>query len=356
MGLKGIVSSDFHIGGMLKVLNNPLQHQITEIEKVYNYALSNSIEHMFNPGDLSHTPELTDTELIALIALFLKYDEHINSYYIAGNHDVESVKASSLDLLETIVNAGLYKRLKIYKKPTVETIDGVNVVFMPFPHLTVPRTKRPPLVFAHIETAGAIGDNGRPLKTGNDEKFKRQKGDFVISGHLHQYQYLKEKRILFGGSLYQTNFGESLPKSYMTISARYAEGKLKVNHSRIINKPNFVLETKIISSEDDWDQLSEEHTVRYRVLVEEGLVVPKKIAQQLKNIVSISGLNKSNKVAMEGIIDTEGKLSTANNLPTFKITTGLKKYAKEAGLTNEQLKKAQRWAKEAAVSLGIYGK
>lgn len=343
--LHAVVSSDWHIGGMKKALTNPLAQQIKEIDKVYQYALKNGIQNVFVPGDIAHSPYLTEDELIALITLLLKYDKSISTYYIAGNHDIASIKKSSLDVLTTIADAGFFKNFKIYNKTTVEKIDGIEVVFLPFPNLEIPKTKRPPLVFCHIETAGCIGDNGRPLKSGHDEQLVRQKGDYLISGHIHKHQYMSSKRILYVGSLYQTNFGESLPKGWLDIKVEYKEGRrLRVDFDQIDSRPNFILETKVIQSSEDWESISEETGVRYKVLVEEGIVVPKDISQQLKNIISITGLKKS-KVEMESVIET------TRDLPTYKISTGLTAYLKASGCEPEVIKRAKALVKEASNSL-----
>ncbi len=354
MALHCVVASDFHLDGMQKVLQNPLPYQIKEIDKVYDYAIANSIGHFIMPGDLCHTPSMSDDTLLAVITLLLKREgSGVETRYIAGNHDVESLHKSSLDILAAIAEAGFFKAFHVYKQPAVKKIDGIQVAFMPFPHTVVPECSKPPLVFAHIETPGALGDNGRPLRGGHDDDFKRQPGDFVVSGHLHQYQYLKSKRIVYCGTPYQTNFGESLPKGFLDLKARYVNGNLKVTFEHIDQRPNFVLETRVISEDQDWEKLSTETNVRYKVLVEEGLVVPRKIADQLKNIVSITGISSKIKVSTEGVSDALG-VTTANSLPSFKITTGLKHYIKLAGHDGKQLKRAQTLAREAAQHLGLY--
>lgn len=353
MALHCVASSDWHLEGMKKVLTDPLPYQIREINKVYEYALTNSIEHFFVPGDLCHTPSMTDQTLIALIALLLTHDGSIHTYYTLGNHDVSSIKASSLDVLASIADAGLFKTFHLYKQPTVATIENVQVAFMPFPHNVVPTTSRPPLVLAHIETAGALGDNGRPLKSGHESDFIRQPGDYIISGHLHQHQFLKKKRVLYVGSLYQTNFGESLPKGFLDVTAKYVKGNLVVNYKHINSHPDFVLETKVISSDQDWKDLDDCNSVRYKLLVEEGIVVPKLLTAKLTNIISIAGLEGNTKVSMEDVANDTIR-ATSHSLPVFKITTGLKHYAKQAGLDPKQLRRAQSLAKDAAGQLGLY--
>lgn len=353
MSLHAVVSSDWHLMGMSKVIKNTCSQQFAEIKKVYEYALENGIKHVIVPGDLSHIPKLGDDEFIALLSLLLTYSDYVTTYYICGNHDVEHKHKTALDILWVIASTGMIKNFYVYKQPTVKKIDGVYVNFMPFPATEVLPTKKPPLVVAHIETAGAIGDNGRPLKHGHE--IKRQKGDFIVTGHLHKHQFLKKKRILYVGSLYQTNFGEDLPKGFLDLKARYKDGELIVKYEYVINKPNFVLETKLIRSQEDWNSLKREESVRYRVFVDDGIVIPKKITQDLTNIIQLSGLSKKSVVEMEQLIKEGQALPSASfsSIPQLKITHGLKRFLKKNNLDKKTCKIAVTLAKEAANSLGI---
>lgn len=344
MALQGIVSSDWHLMGMTKVLRSPTELQIQEIHKPYKYALENSIEHVFVPGDISDVPQMDDHELIALVTLLLSYDDHINTYYILGNHDVESVKKTSMDVLRVMAENGMFKRFHIFFQPEVKQISGVNVAFMPYPHVDVPKCSKPPLVFAHIETAGALGDNGVPLRTKN-EGLNRQPGDFIFSGHIHQHQVLKAKRIAFAGSLYQKNFGEALPKGFMEFNARYSGGELVVKHKFINSQPNFVLQNLVMREQSDWDKLQADESIRYKITVAEGVVVPKAITTDFPNIVYINGEHRGVAPVMAG--ESAAEASSIADMPAFSLTTGLKSYLKGANLGPTQVKRAREFVSEA---------
>lgn len=344
MALQGIVTSDWHLMGMTKVLRTPTELQIQEIHKPYAYALEHSIEHMFVPGDVSDVPKMDDHELIALVTLLLSYDDHINTYYILGNHDVESVRKTSMDVLRVMSENGMFKRFHLFFQPKVLAIDGVNVAFMPFPHVDVPQCRKPPLVFAHIETAGAVGDNGQPLRT-KAEGLNRQPGDFVFSGHIHQHQVLKAKRIVFPGSLYQKNFGESLPKGFMEFGAKYSNGELQVRHKFINSRPNFVLENITIREQSDWDLLQADPSIRYKITVAEGIVVPKGITTDFPNVVYMNGEHRGATLSVAG--DQETTSSDIRDMPAFSLTTGLKSYLKGAKLEPRQIRRAREFVTEA---------
>lgn len=353
MALQGIVTSDWHLLGMNAIFKSPLERQMAEIHKPYRYAIEHGIQHIFVPGDMCDVPFMDDHTLIALITFLLSYDDQVDTHYQVGNHDVAHSKKTSMDVLKVLADSGFFKRFHLYSQPTIKKIEGVNCVFMPFPHEKVPDCPKPPVVFAHIEVQGAIGDNGRPLKHGNDDRFIRQKGDYVFSGHIHQHQILHKKRFAYCGSLYQKNFGEALPKGFIEFEAKYVKGELKVKPTFIVSKPDFTLETKIITSSDDWDTLSREENIRYKILTEEGIVVPKNIMRDFPNIIYLKGAGKSVKVNMESE-DGETASATIKDMPKFGVTTGLKRYLKSAELDKRQIKRAQELVKEARHSLGIH--
>ena len=351
MSLQGVITSDWHLGGMKKVFANPTTKQIVEIHKPYQYAAEHGIEHVFMPGDMSDIPVLSNHDLISLVTLLLTYDGAIHTHMILGNHDVAGVHQTSMDVLRVMAENAMFERFHLYFKPTIVKIEGIHVCFMPFPNNKVPVSPKPPLVFAHIETAGAVGDNGRLLK-GGDEKFIRQPRDFIFSGHLHQHQYLKEKRIAYGGSLFQKNFGEALPKGFLDFNAKYvAGGKLVVTYEFINSRPNFTLETKLIQSSEEWESLSKDESIRYKILVGEGVVVPKDITTVFPNIIYINGASSRTKVNMDGTVDN-GSV-TLKDLPTFSVRTGLSKYLRDAELSPKQIGLAKSLVREAMSSLGM---
>jgi hypothetical protein len=354
MALRGIVTSDWHLNGMAKIFRNPTEKQIAEIHKPYRYAAEHGISHVFVPGDMSDVPRMDEHTLISIITLLLTYDGHIHTYYQLGNHDVAHTTKTSMDVLKVLADSGFFKTFHLFYQPTLKKIDGINCCFMPFPHNQVLEAPKPPLVFAHIEVAGAIGDNGRPLKHGDDEKFKRQAGDFIFSGHIHQQQFLRSKRFAYCGSLYQKNFGEALPKGFLDFTAKYVNGgKLSVHHEFVNSHPDFTLETKLIESSDDWDTLTHDENIRYKILTGEGVIVPKNIMRDFPNIIYLMGAAKSVKVNME---QEEGERSaelTIRDLPKFNITTGLKRYLKESEMNDPQVKRAKSLVREARAALGI---
>lgn len=333
MSLRAVVTADWHLDGMNKSLSNATDVQIRELHKPFRYAQEHGIPNVFIPGDASDTPKLSEHSFIALLTLLLTYDSSLNVWYMLGNHDIHSREKASMDVLRVFHDNGFFKNFRLMYAPTVEKVDGVHVAFVPFPFLEVPKCPRPPLVFAHVETVGAIGDNGLPLRM-KEDTLVRQDGDFVISGHIHQYQHLKKKRLVYCGSPYQKNFGESLPKGFIEFEAKYVSGKLKVDHTFINSKPGFTLETVVVKTEADWDLLTDDPSRRYKVLVDRSeVVIPKNLTTRYPNIVMINGIDTTVKVEM----NRDGVESITNtNLPKISMKTGLVQYLKSSGLERDQ--------------------
>jgi len=333
-----ITASDFHIGALRNVFNDALQKQIVEINKIYNYALTHGIKYVMIPGDLTDTSTISDVELVELIKLFLKYDGHIITYYIAGNHDYFSVKKSSLSVLECLCDEGLLQNLHIIRKPEFTRIEGTLVNFMPFPHVSFPESKKPYINFVHLDVDGAVADNGHIIKVKKDFDFGD--GNITISGHNHKYQVIKSKRLIYCGNPYQKKFSEELPKGFIVCRSKYKEGKLRVNHEFINNTPEFALKTLTINSDKDLQKLVQSNNIAYKINTGEGVILPSDLGKRF-NITTV-------KSSFSAPIIT----GDYNNEKT-NLRTGLKSYLLNYGLNKKQLKSAAAMTKEAIRELSL---
>lgn len=353
MALEALVTSDWHLCGMYKPLGSAApKMQFTEIDKIYAHAVENGFKHVFVPGDISDVSRMDEENFMMLVRHLMKWDSLIQTVYMRGNHDVEHKFKTSLDVLEVLCEVGVFKNFKLMTRAETLKIDGVNVSFLPWPANEAPKAKdgRGRLIFAHIETAGAIGDNGRPLKHGNDDQVVRTENDFIVSGHIHQYQELKKKRIVYVGTPYQKNFGESLPKGFIEIKAGYKKGddKLQFKHTFVNNRPNFVLENFVVKEQGDWDKLKADPNIRYKVYVDRnaGVIVPKNITQLFPNVVHLSGVNTASKSIEEVLEEARSNGSDAQDLPKINPLTGLKKFLRKENVDEKLFKKARQYVRE----------
>lgn len=331
-------TSDFHIGSLRNVFNDALSKQITEIHKIYMHAVSHGIKYVVIPGDLTDTATITDVELIELIKLFLKYDDVVTTYYIAGNHDYFSSKKSSLSVLECLCEEGVFSNLHIKRLPELTRIDGVLVNFMPFPHIEFPDSKKPYVNFVHLDVDGAVADNGYKIKVKKDLDFGE--GNVTISGHVHKYQVIKSKRLVYCGNPYQKKFDEELPKGFIICKAGYSGEKLKFTHNFINGMPEFALKTVEIKNEKDLQNLSKSNSIAYKISVGDGVVLP----SDLGNKYNISTI-KSNFTMPVVVGDYTGD--------KVSLRSGLKLFLQDYGLDHKQIKRANAIAKEAILELSL---
>jgi DNA repair exonuclease SbcCD nuclease subunit len=344
--IRGISTSDWHLsGGLTRIFPlKALEKQMAEIEKVFKYAVENDIRHVFMPGDMSDKARLDEATFIALVTLLMRYDKYLSFYYLLGNHDVAQVGKTSMDVLKVFAESGVFKNVHLFSTPETVEIEGVNVGFVPFPHTALPKSKKPRLIFAHVEEPGAMGDYGTPLKSAT-VKVDRSERDFVISGHLHTYQVLKQRRIIYNGALYQKTFGESPNKGFIEFQAKYNEGELLVKHKFINSQPNFRLDTIKIEDSRDWEQLEKGEHVFYRIYLGEGVVTPKDIVREYPNIVQINGTTYRGKAVVEDKV-------SADSIPKITPLTGLIEFLHQYELSKTEMKKAVGIVKDAIQQLG----
>lgn len=342
--LRGISTSDWHLAGGLNNVfpGKALPKMMFEIEKAFKYCVENDIHHLFMPGDISDKARLDEETFIALVALLLKYDEYVNFYYILGNHDFAQVGKTAIDILKVFAENGALKNVHIISKPEVRTIDGVEVGFVPFPFKKLDaKDKTPKLIFAHIEEAGALGDNGLPLKS-QHLGLERNKGDFVISGHLHTHQVLKAKRLVFNGAPYQKTFGEQGPKGFVEFKARYNDEDLQVKTTFVNSRPEFKLVNVTITEQEEWSNIERNENILYKITLGEGIVPPKDITKEFPNIVMLNGVSYKGRSNIE-----VGDKMSDKDIPKITPLTGLVKYLKKYELTKEEVRMGVQMVKEA---------
>lgn len=345
MTFRFVSTSDWHFEGLKKLF--PQKHidlQIAQINKIYSYAIENGINHVFVPGDISDVPHMEWSTYIKLVSLLKAYDGHIHTYYIAGNHDFSDIKKTSLDLLQTMCEHGFFKTFHLYLKGDEDVIDGMPVTFLPYP-LGSKDAKRS-LNFAHITVPGAIGDNGRVIPKG-DEEFEHPDKGFIISGHIHQYQYMRNQRVIYNGNPYQKNFGESLPKGFIDVKATLSKKEVKIKHKQVVLKPNYTLETKVVEDQEDFAGLSDSPYVKYKLKLAGDLIVPSDLRTNHPNIHSITDV-RNKAITLED--DTSERSVSSIDIDPME---GLDTILKGRGMAKKDRKSSMGLVLEALDHLNI---
>lgn len=346
--LTGIVTSDWHLdGGLNRIFPiNATEKQLYEVSKIAQYAVEHDIRNIFIPGDISDKARISEHTFISLVAFFLKF-QSLEFYYTLGNHDVAQVGKTAIDVLQVFCQHAGLKNLHIYTKPELATIDGVQVGFIPYPYDKAPDSKKPTLLFAHAEEAGAIGDYGIPLRSAH-MVVKRKTSDYVFSGHLHTMQILN--RFAYCGSPFQKTFGENPDKGFLKFKAKYADGKLMVKPEFVNNRPSFRLINKLIEDAKDWEDIEVSDSLFYKLTLAEGVVAPKSITRDVPNIISINGTSFRGR----DVLETSSRADTSS-IPQYSITTGLLEYLDKFELKKSEKKIAVEMVMEGVKELQAQG-
>lgn len=346
---RAIETGDWHFDGGFERFfgERATAVQIAHVEQMFKVAVEENIPYIFINGDISDRAILSEDTFIALVRLFLKYDNEVTVYYLVGNHDVKTVKKTALDVLEVFAQGGALKNFHIIRKPEVIELDGIDVGFIPYPYqsLDLDRNDAPVLIHAHCERAGSINDYGTILKKPKREMtIKVRAKDYVVSGHLHTYQ--ADGNYLYPGAPYQKTFGESKKKGFCVVEAEYIDGYLEVNHEFRLLKSSFVLEKLQISSVRDLDKIEKPNDRNfYSLFVQDGVVLPKSWLVEHPNVISTNGAHKFKRQPIDNV--------EQRSTPKVTLTSGLEDYLYKLELSEDQIDIAFEMVEEALYKLGL---
>lgn len=341
-----VFTSDFHLNKLARFFPNHLELQRQEMRKPFVHALENGIDTVWIGGDLSEDPVLDQPALDAFQKVLIEFDSRLHIHIILGNHDFEHVEFNSLHSLLTLCRSGKFQTVHVYDKPEHVKCGPIHFNALPYPYAVddKPWTKTPAVNVAHIEWDGAVRDNGKTaIKGGYSDGDKGI--DVWNIGHLHTPQYLKRPRVLYCGTLFQTNFGETADKSFCECAAYYAaDGSLKFKFERVPSRPAFVLENLKIDSARDFEKLVANPLHLYKLWISPDVKMPKRLLTDFPNIVTYKGQDPTDDAAAETEIGTVLNL----DFDRKQAVIGL---LKEQGLNKAQIKRAPAILKRIGISL-----
>ena len=249
---------DIHNDKLNKVVPDVNIHISRSIRRVFNYALERGIKHIIFYGDIGERPRLSyeAQKMFYRTLLHPKY-RGLNIHIILGNHDFAEDGTHSLEVFQVITDL-FCPNVKVYTEPEEVSLDGVVFRMLPHPYTN---TSKRVINVGHFEVQGAKRDNGREIDEGLDT-------DHVcVVGHLHTNH--RVRNTYFSGTLYQTNFGEALPKYFHHIRAESARD---IDVRSIGFRPPWYLINLKIESVKDLKQLKDpESNTYYKLFVRDGL-------------------------------------------------------------------------------------
>jgi DNA repair exonuclease SbcCD nuclease subunit len=289
--LEALGIGDLHLtaadgsGGLAKYVQDSDQMVIEEAEKVLQYGRKHGVSNVIQYGDVCDAPRMSYPAMIAL-SRFLSANDDFMFYFIVGNHDMFGETPNtgySLELLKLMYSK---TNVKFFIKPKTLEIDDASVRFLPYPHESFD-TKA--LNIFHKEVRGSKNDAGRVM---GSEELSDSKA-VICAGHLHTAH--RVRNTYYSGTLYQGNFGESLPKYFHHIefnSNKDYEIKL-VKHD-----PRYKLHTVVLSTRDDLSTIPEGETNLVKLVIQDGADVSASDYSKFSNIVMIKPFKSKEDLAV----------------------------------------------------------
>lgn len=281
--IEGITIGDLHLDKLSKLFpDNHLELQLSEIDNAIEYGIRHGVSFAVFLGDIGEYSSLSSQAFNELVRRICQWETKLPLHLFLGNHDWQENGVHSLVNIKLLEEFGLFKNTQIHVKPKVVTVDGQKFNFRPYPfQKAVPDA----LNFGHFETNGSIRDNGTPTKSKT-----RVTGHWQM-GHLHTPH--KAGNVVYPGTMYQLNFGESLPKGFC-----HFKWDGVTQHTRFIeNDPRFKLLNIVVNSKQDLKQVKEIPLHRYRLLVQSSFDLDDQFLSDNPTIVKVEGYKSKSELA-----------------------------------------------------------
>jgi DNA repair exonuclease SbcCD nuclease subunit len=333
-----VLIGDIHLDKLASLF--PAEHinlQLNEVDKAIHAALKEGHRYFVLLGDLCENIRFSAQAECALISFFCKWDGKISIDVILGNHDFAENGVHSLMPFMVMKKEKLFKTIMFHEKPFVETkIGEVPINFSPYPYTDSVKNA---INLGHFEVSGSTRDNGTKIKKAHDIGEK----DIWGMGHLHTPHSVGN--VHYTGTLYQLNFGESLPKGYSILEARLSSGKIKHKFTRVRTNPKFKLINLIVESKSDLKKINNSPYDKYRLISKSSIELPEDILDKFPNVVKTEGF--SSKEELKSILEDSFVPITAQNIQLPSMQETLEKYLIETKkATPKQVKRGLEILKE----------
>ncbi len=251
---------DLHFNKLDSLIPNASELVCSSVARVLNYALDKGIRDVVFYGDICEKPRMSYEAQCLFYKLLLRerYSE-LKFHFILGNHDFAEDGTHSLQVLD-VISSAIGKGIQVYTQPTRTTLRGVSFNFLPYPHTT---TTKNAINVGHFEVKGSLRDNGRKIDDGVDTQH------VTLMGHLHTCHSVRNTH--YSGTLYQTNFGESLPKSFHHVTAESHRPE-DVNIINVPFSPPFRLLNLTVTKASDLNGLDDPSKgTLYKLFLKDGV-------------------------------------------------------------------------------------
>jgi len=286
-----IVVGDLHLEGLNTLFSSGDDKIYACLDQVVKYAEENDVSTIIITGDIINNASPEQDTLTRLLRYCILHG-HLHWYFILGNHDIHSTDKHSSEFIEFIHKHKLVPNIHFYEQETLEYVNKVPFVFLPYPLVKRQTTKFPTVNVAHIETLGAKYENGRVITKGIS---LNKSVDYWIIGHLHSYQVYE--RVVYPGMMYQKTFGDDKKKGFLHCTIKWSSTKLNVTHKFIPISLPFRLHTIDVNSVDDLNQVKKSESELYKLFVRSNIVIPSSFLSDYPNVIKHQPFKDNNELA-----------------------------------------------------------
>lgn len=262
MTFEAVGIGDLHLtddsgkGGLANYIESPDEYVMSEVDRVCAWARKKNISNVILYGDICENPRMSYEGQIAFRNC-IRRNKDLNFIVYRGNHDSKARSSDEGHSLQLIQLMGL-KNLQIILNDTYLEFGKQKIKVCPWPSKDFDKTC---LNFGHIEVYGAQLDSGRKME---DEGLKKTKA-LVCMGHLHTNH--KVRNAHYSGTLYQTNFGESMPKFFHHIVYTSVEDHEIIS---VPFEPKYQLFNCVVETEADVKALPTDPHHLIKLVVQDG--------------------------------------------------------------------------------------
>jgi DNA repair exonuclease SbcCD nuclease subunit len=171
-----------------------------------------SIDEIIIPGDIFHNRSQISVETLSIAKEFFDYFKDFEAVYIStGNHDCFKKDSSDINSLKLLDG---WKNIHVFDKTPhiLETKFEKTIGLVPW-GTTIEDLPKCDVMFAHLEISSFYMNTYKVCEHGFSYKDLFNYASTIVSGHFHKKDhrtYENNKQIIYLGSPYQHNFGDTL--------------------------------------------------------------------------------------------------------------------------------------------------
>lgn len=206
-----LIIGDVHLGVNK---NNPVFFKTTldYAHWIKDICDKRSIKKIIQLGDIFHNREMVHVPAINCAHDFFEILKDFEIHITVGNHDCTYNNSSDVNSLKLLRN---WPNITIHEKVT--SVDGLCFCGWGTKLEDIPNDQK--AIFGHFDIKGFEMNAFKISEHGFNASSLMEKCNILFSGHYHkpQVRYYNKKPLVYSGSAYQLNWGESGEKKYVYI-------------------------------------------------------------------------------------------------------------------------------------------